>query len=87
MYTSKIMMLIDLTKQRVDLKLYHISIDKDQYFNSAIVRKNLKKIYKKVIVFKAKLPNHAPTVISDAKTAEPYIPKEVRKELSKAAKQ
>jgi pimeloyl-ACP methyl ester carboxylesterase len=86
MYTSKLMLMIDLTKNRVDLPLYHVSIDQDQYFYSAQVKLNLKKIYKSVKTFKAKLPNHAPTVISNANDAKPFIPDGVRKELLKAAR-
>lgn len=87
MATTVTMMTLDLTKERVNLPLMHISVDADQYFHSRKVKANLKKIYKKVTVYKAKLPNHAPTVISDAKMAYSLIPIEVRKELSRAARQ
>jgi len=87
MATTTIMMTLDLTKKRVDLPLVHITIDADQYFDNETVKINLNKIYKKVKIYKAKMPAHAPTIISDAKTAYGFIPPAVRRLLSRAAKQ
>lgn len=83
MLTTAEMMNIDQTNIKVDHSLLHITVGVDQYFNNATVKKNLKKIYSKVEVMKAGLGNHAPTVIGDAESAKAFIPKELRKRLSK----
>ena len=83
MLTTAEMMSLDLTNTKVDHSLLHITVGVDQYFNNASVKKNLKKIFNKVEVMKAGLGNHAPTVIGDAESAKSFIPKELRKRLSK----
>lgn len=85
MLTTAEMMKLDLTKAKVNHNLLHITVGVDQYFNDLSVKKNLKKIYTKVEVMKAGLGNHAPTVIGDAESAKSFIPKELRKRLSKIA--
>jgi pimeloyl-ACP methyl ester carboxylesterase len=85
-YTSHVFLNLDQTHTKVDLPVLHISVDADQYFNNRNVKKHLNKIYRSVTVFKAKMANHAPTVISNAKEAEAFIPKELRKVLSKKPK-
>lgn len=86
MVTTTIMMTLDITEQKVDLPLIHISTKADQYFNNTHVNSHLKKIYNGIKIYKTKLKNHAPSVIGDSKRVEAIIPKEVRKQLSKMAK-
>jgi len=86
MDTTVTMMTLDITAQKVDLPVMHISVSADQYFDASRVKAHLKMIFKKVDVHKAKLANHAPTVIGDAETAKVFIPKSIRRELAKASK-
>lgn len=86
MYTGHTMLTADLTKEKVNVHVAHVSVSGDQYFNNMQVTKNLKKIYKKVDVFKAKMPNHAPTVISEASEAAEFMPMSLRKVLLKTPK-
>jgi pimeloyl-ACP methyl ester carboxylesterase len=83
MDTSVTMLKLDITKQKVNMPVIYISVDADQYFDNKVVKTNLKKVFKKVTMYKSKMNNHAPTVVSSAKEAEPLIPKDVRMLLSK----
>lgn len=70
-----------LEKQLKKLDLYHVEVEEDQYFDNKMVLKNLKYIFNKVYVYKAIMPNHAPTIISDEKEAGAIIPNKLRKKL------
>lgn len=83
MYTTVCFLGVDITNHKVDLPVYHIAVDKDQYFDNDQVVENFKTIFNSVTVFKAHMPNHAPTVISDAKEAGAFVPAKLRKLLSK----
>lgn len=72
--------LVNETLKNIDLN--HVVVDGDQYFNNDNVLKNLKYIFNNIIVYKAKLPNHAPTVVSDEKEAGAIIPAKLRKKLA-----
>lgn len=83
MYTNNIMLHLDLTDKRIDLPVVHVGVDTDQYFDNKSVIKNQHKIYSKVIVTKAHLANHAPTIIDDVEEAGAILPTSVRKMLTK----
>lgn len=83
MYTTVCFLTLDITNNKVDLPVYHIAVDKDQYFDNATVVKHFKTIFNSVTVYKAHMPNHAPTVISSAKDAEAFVPTKIRKLLAK----
>lgn len=83
MYTTVCMMKLNLTKSKIDLPLSHINIHADQYFDSKTVLANFNKVFKKVIIYPAKLPNHAPTVIADAAEVSAIIPPKLRTILAK----
>lgn len=81
--TTDLFLTVDLTNRRIDRDLYHVGVKTDQYFSADNVEKNLAKIYNSVKSYYAKLPNHAPTVISDEKEAGKIIPPALKKELRK----
>jgi len=82
MYTSAALLTIDITDTKVDLPVIHVAVDADQYFDNRHVVEHLRQVFTGVTICKAHMENHAPTVISDAKEAESFIPKELRKLLS-----
>lgn len=82
MYTTQVMMHLNLTKQKINLPLKHIAVNNDQYFDNASVRRNFSKIFKKVKIYKSKMPAHAPTVISRAEEVDMFITKEIKRELA-----
>jgi len=83
MDTTVTMMLVNLTKIKIGLPVWHITVDTDQYFDGRKVRASMRKVFKKITVYKAKISSHAPTIISNSDEVNSLIPKEIRKELAK----
>jgi pimeloyl-ACP methyl ester carboxylesterase len=80
--TSYSFLSVDLTNiKKINMPLLHVTVKNDQYFNEKNVENNLLKIYKDLTVYTAKLPNHAPTVISSEKEASKIIPPALGKYL------
>jgi pimeloyl-ACP methyl ester carboxylesterase len=77
------MLTLDNCNKRVDLPVYHVATKKDKYFDNNSVEEHMRRIFSDFQVFYTKVPNHAPTIIADAKTAAPFIPVELRKMMSK----
>lgn len=69
---------------QVNLPVHHIAVDVDRYFDNHRVEQHLGVIYKKVFVINATQKTHAPTVVATAKDAAPFIPRELRRLLSKS---
>jgi pimeloyl-ACP methyl ester carboxylesterase len=86
MKTNNEMFKLDNTKVHVGLPVIHIVSKKDRYFNNTRAEISLRKIFTGYERFYTKDPNHAPTIIADAKAAAPFIPPELRKLLSKRKK-
>ncbi len=82
-FTGGEMLKLDLTHEKANLGVVHIEVDTDQYFDNRKVVPHLKQIFSDVTTAKAYLPNHAPTIIDDAKTAGAIFPSKVRKLLAK----
>ncbi len=85
-YTSDQFLNLDNCQQRVDLPLWHISVDADNYFDKHRVEQHLKVIYKDVHVVHADLNNHAPSVLATAEEVAPLIPKQIRRMLARQPK-
>jgi pimeloyl-ACP methyl ester carboxylesterase len=83
MKTTLEMLSLNNCTKRVDLPVYHVAAKKDRYFNNTKVEEHMRRIFSDFQVFYTKVPNHAPTIIADAKTAAPFIPMELRKMMSK----
>jgi pimeloyl-ACP methyl ester carboxylesterase len=83
MKTTLEMLSLNNCTKRVDLPVYHVAAKKDRYFNNTKVEEHMRRIFSDFQAFYTKVPNHAPTIIADAKTAAPFIPVELRKMLSK----
>jgi pimeloyl-ACP methyl ester carboxylesterase len=81
MKTNNEMFKLDNTKQRVDLPVWHVASKKDRYFNHVRVEEHLRRIFNDFHIAYTKDPNHAPTIIADAKAAAPFIPAELRRAL------
>ena len=86
MQTTYTMLTCDLTKDKVNLPVHHVSIgDSDQYFNNNNVEKHLKQIYKSCSVEHANLDSHMPSVIATKEEAAALLPKSTRKVLGRKA--
>lgn len=82
MKTNNEMFKLDNTKTRVNLPVWHVASKKDRYFDHVRVEQHLRRIFSDFNIAFTKDPNHAPTIIADAKAAAPFIPAELRKALS-----
>ena len=76
------MIQLDNLKKQIDLPVYHVSVEGDQYFNNAVVEQHMRVIFTDFIEFKAKLPNHAPSIVATREEAAPFVPKGLRKLLA-----
>lgn len=70
----------------IDAPCLHVSISTDQYVDHKLVEAHIKELYSKVTIAEAKMPNHAPTIISDKKEAAAFIPTAVRRKLTQLNK-
>lgn len=84
--TTEFLTLDNCTKQ-VDLPVYHIAVQADQYFNNQIVEQHMRIIFKEYhLVANLNIDKHAPSVIADAKAAAPFIPPKMRRILASIGK-
>lgn len=83
MFTNLEMFRLDNCTKRIDLPVYHVAVDADRYFDNRIVEQHYHVIFPEVHMTRSAVETHAPSVISDAKTAAPYIPAELRRALLK----
>lgn len=82
--TSYAMLTADLTREKVDLMVHHISVgDSDQYFNNDTVVKHLDMIYKGCTVDQAELDSHMPSVIASKSEAKGLFPPSITRILNK----
>ncbi len=79
-YTGQEMLRVNLcqTSKQISQKVTHVKVKDDRYFDNRIVEQHLNIVYREVDVVETKLRGHAPTVISSAKEASPYIPRKIR---------
>jgi hypothetical protein len=69
---------LDLTKDKIAMPVYHISVEADQYFDNKLIEKDLALIFSKVHMLEAHMDNHAPTVIATAEDARGLFPDALR---------
>lgn len=81
LYTTAEFLDLDNCQTRVNLPLWHVTVDEDRYFDHSVVEQHLKVIFKDVKVIETKLGNHAPSIIADEKAAAPLIPPKLRQVL------
>ncbi|OGL34806.1 hypothetical protein A3F65_03760 [Candidatus Saccharibacteria bacterium RIFCSPHIGHO2_12_FULL_47_16b] len=77
------MLMLDLSGQHIDKKVYHEAIDTDRYFDNVRVEQHMRAIYKDFHLVKAGMPAHAPSIIATAEEAAPFVPSHIRRLLSK----
>lgn len=74
---------LDNCKVRIDLPVWHVSVKADRYFDNFRVEQHMKIIFTKYHEAKSNLDTHAPSVIADAATAAPMLPRKIRNLLAK----
>lgn len=80
--TTITMLTADVTREKIDLPVYHVQVDSDRYFDNDRVVTHFAQIFQVVHVVRSKMGGHAPTVVATAKEALPFIPPKIRKLLS-----
>jgi hypothetical protein len=77
MATARMMFTFDLPKQgHINLPIYHAGVVDDHYFHGLTVEQHMRQIYKDFILGKIYSPEHAMSIIANAKDATPFMPKE-----------
>lgn len=82
MATTNTILTVDLCGTTIDLPVWHIGVQEDQYFNNNLVEQHMRVVYKDYKMSVSSLDKHAPSVISTVKDAQPLIPDEVRQVLA-----
>ena len=83
MYTTTGMLTLDNCVKRVAVPVWHVAAKNDHFFNNHHIEQHLRVIYSDFETGFVDLTKHAPTVIADAKDAEPFVPPKLRKILAK----
>lgn len=86
MFTSHSFLNLDNCQQKIDLPVWHISVDADRYFDNHSVMQHLNVIFNEANEARTSAASHAPSIIADMETAAPMIPKEIRRILAKKPK-
>ncbi len=81
-YTGVEMLKLDLTKQHVDLPIYHIAVDDDRYFDHLKVEEHLCLIFSSCEILHPKGRFHGPTVIPGLEEIAHFIPAKIRRLLN-----
>jgi pimeloyl-ACP methyl ester carboxylesterase len=81
MYTMLSMFKVDLCNKKVDLPVYHVSVENDRYFDNSVVEQHMRIIYSDFINIPTTVSGHLPSIVATAEDAEPFIPEKLRKLL------
>ncbi len=80
--TSAMFFSLDNCQKRVNLPVWHISVDADRYFDNHRVEQHMRVIFADFHAAKSKINNHAPSVILTKADARHMIPPKIRQLLS-----
>lgn len=83
MFTTVEFFTLDNCSKQVDIPVWHISVDADRYFDNELVEQHMRVIFSDFHKIKAKMDNHAPSVVADMKAASAMVPPKLRKILAK----
>jgi len=79
MYTMGSMLKLDNCTKRVNLPVWHIATKNDHFFDNQNVEQHMRVVFTDYESVDVDFTKHAPTVIADAKEAEPFVPPKLRK--------
>lgn len=81
-FTTVQLLTVNNCHKKVDLPVWHISVEGERYFHNNSVEQHFKVIFKDYHGAVSVLDNHAPSVIATKEQAAPLIPKEIRRVLA-----
>lgn len=73
------MIRLDNCGKQINLPVHHVAVEGDQYFDNAVVEQHMQVIFSGFTEYKAKMPNHAPSIVATKEEAAPLLPKSLRK--------
>jgi pimeloyl-ACP methyl ester carboxylesterase len=82
MHTSAEFLKLDNCTVQVNVPVWHVAVEGDNYFDNHRVEQHLRVIFPEVHVVTAKLDSHSPSLIASREQAAPMIPARLRKLLS-----
>jgi hypothetical protein len=81
MYTMDEMFRVNLCEQRVELPVYHVSVENDRYFDNHVVEQHMRVIYSDFTNMPTIMPAHMPSIVATKEEADPFIPQKLRELL------
>ncbi len=79
MKTGHSMLTLHLPGEKINLPVHHVEVSGEQYFDGERVARNMKRLYKKVVIHRAQMDAHMPTIIEDVEVAGRVMPPSIRK--------
>ncbi|MEO5627964.1 MAG: alpha/beta hydrolase [Candidatus Saccharimonadales bacterium] len=83
MYTGNQFLKLDNCTKQVNLPVWHVNVQGEQYFDNHLVEQHMRIIFSGFKQSTAKLDKHAPSVIADASAAAGLLPTALRRALAK----
>jgi pimeloyl-ACP methyl ester carboxylesterase len=84
MATTAQFLRLDNCNKRVDLPVWHVSPEADNYFDKHMIEQHMNVIFNGYKQVESKLVNHAPTMIGSKEEARPLFPTVLRRVLARS---
>lgn len=84
MATSLSFLNLNNCDRRVDLPVWHVGVELDNYFNNDLVEQHMRVIFNDFTFVKAPFKKHMPNVIAGKKEVGKLFPRKIRQELNKS---
>jgi pimeloyl-ACP methyl ester carboxylesterase len=82
-YTSTQFLTFDNCKVQIQLPIWHVSVESDNYFDNHLVAQHMQIVFTAFHDVPIAVKNHAPSVVADAKAAAVLLPPNLRRVLRK----
>lgn len=83
MATSHDMLTVDNCKVQVDLPVWHVGVDVDNYFDNQLVEQHMRVIFNDYNYVRARLSKHVPNVLAGKSESVKLLPYKIRQLLNK----
>lgn len=83
MYTSAAFLRLNNCQKQVDVPVWHVGVDMDNYFDNNLVEQHMRVIFSDFVYVKAPFDKHMPNVIAGKKEVAKLFPKQIRTELNR----
>lgn len=83
MRTMADMFRMNVCDKKVDLPVYHVSVEDDRYFDNRIVEQHMRIIYNDFKNYPTAVPGHMPSIVATAEEAEVFVPSQLKRLLAR----